>query len=207
MSYYKPWSANIAIGVLSILNTFQWIAVGVFVTSLMVLFTAYEAARTGVVTELPTSKMGFEMESPDGNMTEDEFIAIKRIVLIAWAVWMIIAWFVTGSQKAIYTVMAENLTFQVRVELIKSLFHKQICWYDRESRAPGVITSITSSNVVQLNGMTSELAGTLVEMILMMVVSLTGGLLICWQQAILVFALSPILIGGTIAAMNMQWKK
>ena len=97
MSYYKPWSANIAIGVLSILNTFQWIAVGVFVTSLMVLFTAYEAARTGVVTELPTSKMGFEMESPDGNMTEDEFIAIKRIILIAWAVWMIIAWFVTGS--------------------------------------------------------------------------------------------------------------
>ena len=173
----------------------------------MVLFTAYEASKTGVVTELPTSRMGFEMESPDGNMTDDEFILIKRIVLIAWTIWMIIAWFVTGSQKAIYSVMAENLTYQVRVELIKALFHKQICWYDRESRAPGVITSITSSNVVHLNGMTSELAGTLVEMILMIVVSLTGGILICWQQSILVFALSPILVGGTIAAMNMQWKK
>ena len=76
--------------------------------------------------------------------------------------------------------MGENLTYAVRVELIKSLFHKQICWYDRESRAPGVITSITSANVVQLNGMTSELVSTLVEMILMIVVSLTGGILICW---------------------------
>ena len=63
----------------------------------MVLFTAYEASKTGVVTELPTSRMGFEMESPDGNMTDDEFILIKRIVLIAWTIWMIIAWFVTGS--------------------------------------------------------------------------------------------------------------
>ena len=148
----------------------------------MVLFTAYEASKGegGVGTELPTSKMGFELESPDGNMTRDEFILIKRIIIIAWAVWMMVAYLVTGSQKAIYTVMGENLTYAVRLELIKSLFHKQICWYDRESRAPGVITSITSSNVVQLNGMTSELVSTLVEMILMIVVSLTGGILICW---------------------------
>ena len=63
----------------------------------MVLFTAYEASRDGVVTELPMNRMGIDMESPDGNMTEDEFVLSKRIILIAWAVWMIIAWFVTGS--------------------------------------------------------------------------------------------------------------
>ena len=99
MSYYKPWTANIAIGVLSILNTFQWIAVGVFVTALMVLFTAYDASRGegGVGTDLPMNRMGFELESPDGNMTKDEFIMLKRIIIIAWAVWMMVAYFVTGS--------------------------------------------------------------------------------------------------------------
>ena len=45
ISYYKPWYANIGIGVLSILNTFQWIAVGVFVTLLMVVFTAFTASN------------------------------------------------------------------------------------------------------------------------------------------------------------------
>ena len=99
MSYYKPWTANIAIGILSILNTFQWIAVGVFVTALMVLFTAYDASRGegGVATDLPVGRMGIEFESPDGNMSKDEFILLKRIIIIAWAVWMLVAYVVTGS--------------------------------------------------------------------------------------------------------------
>ena len=55
--------------------------------------------------------------------------------------------------------------------------------------------------------MTSELVATVIEMILMIVFSIVGGFVICWQQSILVFILSPIIIGGTVAAMRMQWAK
>ena len=55
--------------------------------------------------------------------------------------------------------------------------------------------------------MTSELVATVIEMILMIVFSIVGGVVICWQQSILVFILSPIIIGGTVAAMRMQWAK
>ena len=67
------------------------------------------------------------------------------------------------------------------MDLIKSIFHKQISWFDRESRAPGVITKITAENVVQLNGMTSELVATMVETLLMVVFSIVAGVFICWQ--------------------------
>ena len=103
--------------------------------------------------------------------------------------------------------MGEKMTFQVRVQLLKALFHKQISWFDRESAAPGVITTITSEKVVQLNGMTTEFLATLAETALMMVVSILAGFLICWQQAIIAFILSPIVVGGAIMSMKITWKK
>ena len=103
--------------------------------------------------------------------------------------------------------MGENLTFRVRLELLHALFHKQICWYDREERAPGIITSYTSKNVIELNGMTTELVATLVEMILMMVVCIGVGAIICWQQFLIILALSPIIVGGTVMMMRMNWTK
>ena len=103
--------------------------------------------------------------------------------------------------------MGENLTFRVRLELLHALFHKQICWYDREERAPGIITSYTSKNVVELNGMSTELVATLVELILMMIVCIGIGAFICWQQFLVVLALSPIIVGGTVMMMRMNWAK
>ena len=91
-----------------------------------------------------------------------------------------ISFFISGSNKAIYVVMGEAMTYKVRVELIRAIFHKQISWFDRESHAPGVITSVTSENIVQLNGLSSEFIGTLSETILMMGVSIAGGIVICW---------------------------
>ena len=65
-----------------------------------------------------------QIESEDGRMSKDEFIFYKRIILIMWSGWMVLDWFVTGSQKAIFTTMAENLTYDVRLDLIRALFHK-----------------------------------------------------------------------------------
>ena len=76
--------------------------------------------------------------------------------------------------------MGERMTFTVRLELLRAILHKQISWFDRESHAPGVITSITSENVIQLNGMTSEFVATLGETIGMMVFSILAGVIICW---------------------------
>ena len=55
--------------------------------------------------------------------------------------------------------------------------------------------------------MSTELVATLVEMILMIVVSIGFGVFVCWQQFLIVFALSPIIVGGTVIMMRMNWTK
>ena len=100
MSYYKPWYANIVIVICSFFNVFQWIAVGVFSTGLMVVFLAYEASKLGLE-ELdlvcPTPGIGSLLGSENTKMTEDEFLTKSNIILISWCAWMILAWLFTGS--------------------------------------------------------------------------------------------------------------
>ena len=99
MSYYKPWYANIAIMICSFFNTFQWIAVGSFATGLMVIFLAFEASQTGIETSLTCQipGIGSLLGSEEQAMTKDEFITKTSTILIAWSVWMLCAWFFTGS--------------------------------------------------------------------------------------------------------------
>ena len=53
--------------------------------------------------------------------------------------------------------------------------------------------------------MTSEFLVTIVEAILMLTVAILGGFFVCWQQAIIAFICSPIIIGGTVASMRINW--
>ena len=93
----------------------------------MVVFLAYEASKLGL-DELdllcPTPGIGSLLGSENTKMTEDEFMTKSNIILIAWCAWMILAWLFTGSQKAIFSYMGENLTYEVRMELIRALLHK-----------------------------------------------------------------------------------
>ena len=94
--------------------------------------------------------------------------------------------------------MGERLSYTIRVSLLESVLHKQISWFDSEHHAPGIITKIMSENVIDLNGMTSELIVTVVEAILMLLFAVIGGIIICYQQAAVASILSPIIIGGIL---------
>ena len=58
--------------------------------------------------------------------------------------------------------------------------HKQISWFDREDRAPGIITKVISADVALLNGMTAEMLVTLFELVFMMAIGLVGGIYFSW---------------------------
>ena len=83
--------------------------------------------------------------------------------------------------------------------------HKQISWFDREDRAPGIITSILSADIASLNGMTSEVLVTMFELVAVTVLGMLGGLYFCWQAAILCFVCSPIMVFGMYMMSTMQW--
>ena len=81
--------------------------------------------------------------------------------------------------------------------------HKQVSWFDREDRAPGIITTVISSDITSLNGMTSEVLVTIFEVFCMLILGMVDGLYFCWQAAIVAFLCSPILILGAYMMARM----
>ena len=80
---------------------------------------------------------------------------------------------------SIFGVMGEKVTFVLRVELFSETLHKQISWFDRQERAPGVITSVFSENMEALRGMTTETLVKYFEAIFTFIIGLAAGIYFC----------------------------
>ena len=75
--------------------------------------------------------------------------------------------------------MGEKLTCNLRIELLSETIHKQISWFDRWERAPGILTSVFSEKIEALRGMTSELIVTYAEACFCYAVGCIASLVLC----------------------------
>ena len=101
--------------------------------------------------------------------------------MLAWAGFSIISMLIAGFERSIFGVMGERLSYVIRTDLLKGIIYKQVSWFDREDRAPGILTNIMSENITDLNGMTTELLVTVVEVIFSVIFAMTVGFIVCWQ--------------------------
>jgi ATP-binding cassette subfamily B (MDR/TAP) protein 1 len=88
--------------------------------------------------------------------------------------------FIGFLQKLLFFITGENLTFDVRNLLFTSLVHKQISWFDRKDRAPGIISNILSEDITNLNGLTTETISTLFESMLALFVGVAVSAYFSW---------------------------
>jgi ATP-binding cassette subfamily B (MDR/TAP) protein 1 len=140
-------------------------------------------------------------------MTVEKFRSTKNWLLLLWCAWTLISVLITGTERTLFGVMGERLSYVLRLDLLKGIMYKQVSWFDREDRAPGILTNIMSENITELNGMTSETVVTVVEVIFSLTFGILGGFILCWQQAVIAFVLSPIAIGGAYAGTRIFWGK
>jgi len=110
-----------------------------------------------------------------------------------------------STQGLMFGVGGENLTCGVRNELMKGIIHKQYCWFDNESHAPGVLTNVMAEDVMALNGMTTETLATATTAILGLIVGFTMSAYFSWQMALLTTLSSPILLVGVYGMNRLQW--
>ena len=103
-----------------------------------------------------------------------------------------------GFNNSVFDVMGERVTFSLRLELYEETLHKQISWFDRQERAPGVITSVFSENMEAMRGMTTETLIKYFEAIFTFIIGVTAGIIFCPEQTIVIVAISPIMIGSVI---------
>ena len=187
---------------MALLNSFQFVGSAGYLAFFVVLcfeYTGQEFRKFGCATE-DTSDLFNEKE-----LTLEDFKLYKRYLFLAFGAWSILSMLISGAERSLFGVMGEKLSYTLRIDLLKGVLYKQISWFDREERAPGILTNIMSENITELNGMSTELFVTIVEVIFSLTFSIAFGIFICWQQGILCLILSPIAIGAGIASARLHF--
>jgi ATP-binding cassette subfamily B (MDR/TAP) protein 1 len=104
-----------------------------------------------------------------------------------------------------FYITGENLTYKVRTQLFTSLIHKQVNWFDRKDRAPGVLSNILSEDITNLNGLTTETIGTLLESFLALVVGISVAAFYEWRMSIVCFLATPFVLLGGLLMAKLGW--
>ena len=112
---------------------------------------------------------------------------------------------ISGTEKTMFAITGENLTFNVRRDLMRGILFKQVAWFDAEQHAPGILTNVLSEDVSALNGMTTETVSTLVEACVGLLLGLVISMFISWRMALFTIAASPVMIIGVVAMSRLQW--
>lgn len=113
---------------------------------------------------------------------------------------------IAASERALFGVMGEKLTWLLRKDLMQEMMYKQIGWFDRKDRAPGIITNVFNADIKALNGMTSETIVTIFEVLLVFTFGMTVCLVVSPPAALNAFIFSPIMIGGSYMMATINFK-
>ena len=112
---------------------------------------------------------------------------------------------VAACEKSFVAVTTENLTFNVRRDLLRGIIFKQVQWFDKETRAPGILTNVLNEDVNSLHGLTSETVAAWVEVGMALLIGFIYSATVAWKMALITFALSPIMLIGMLAMFRLQW--
>jgi ABC-type multidrug transport system fused ATPase/permease subunit len=108
--------------------------------------------------------------------------------------------FVTGfTQKFLFGVVGENITYAMREQLYGALLKKNIGWFDLRENAPGVLNGVLSSDVQALNGASTEGSAVVMESTFAMIVGIVIGFYYHWKISLVALGCVPFMVlGGAI---------
>lgn len=87
--------------------------------------------------------------------TDPNFSTKRDFAAYCWLGLCIFIGVVGSIEKVLFGITGETLTTSVRIDLMKGIMYKQLCWFDSESKAPGVLTNVLAEDVTSLNGLTT----------------------------------------------------
>jgi ATP-binding cassette subfamily B (MDR/TAP) protein 1 len=84
--------------------------------------------------------------------------------------------------------------------------YKQVSWFDRKEKAPGILTNILSEDIAALNGLTTETMATLIESMMALVAGIALSAFFQWRMAIICILATPFVMLGGILMSRLGWK-
>lgn len=103
------------------------------------------------------------------------------------------------SAKFSFGTLGNNVTLKIRQILYAHILEMNIGFFDERDNGPSVLTSVMASDTAVINGIGTESIGPTSESLFGMVIGIGIGFYFCWQEALVCFLVSPIMvIGATI---------
>ena len=141
-------------------------------------------------------------DDPEGDWVEEKN---KTLVHFVYLLFFIV--FIFSLNQGIFGFLGEKLTCELRIELFTETMHKQISWFDRQERAPGILTSVFSENIEAVRGMTSETLVKISESIFAFAIGTAVGIYLCPPQAVVLTLLCPVMVVSMLLGKSLNWAK
>jgi len=114
---------------------------------------------------------------------------------------MLVAASVGYIQKLLFSLAGEGLTISVRKQLFTEIMYKNVAWFDRKSRAPGILSTVFSEDISNLNGLSTEIVGTMAETAFTLIFGISISAFYQWRMTLVCLAATPlVMLGGVLMA-------
>lgn len=133
---------------------------------------------------------------------EDRDFWCGMILLVA-GIFAITSWI----QYYVFTYAGENIILALRKKLFEGIIYKQIAWFDNKSRAPGILTQILAEDITEINGMTANTLGLVLEGVSGLIVGTIIAFIFSWKMALIGLGFLPFLLVGSYQMAKMLMKK
>ena len=132
-------------------------------------------------------------------MDDPDFEEDRDSIMTLFLLYILVLGFIGFVQKFVFSLAGENLTFKIRYELFESLIHKQVAWFDRKSKAPGIISNMLSEDISNLLGLSTNHLSMFSESATTIICGLTMACIFSWQMSLVTIVLTPFIgISGVI---------
>lgn len=85
--------------------------------------------------------------------------------------------------------------------------YKNVYWFDRKSRAPGILSVVFSEDITKLNGLSTEIIATLGEMFFCLTIGMSISAFFQWRMTLICIAITPMVMFGGFFMSKLKWKQ
>lgn len=123
-------------------------------------------------------------------------------VMNEWVIWLAILcaiMFVAATVRGVFFgYVGETITLNMRSDVYNSVMRKHMGWHDIRTNNSGVITSIMAGECSQLQGLSTDAIGVILECIASLGFAIAIGFYFSWPMALIALCLTPFMALGAL---------
>lgn len=123
-------------------------------------------------------------------------------IINEWVIWLAVltaGMFVAAATRGVFFgYVGETITLGLRRDVYVNVMRKHMGWHDVRSNNSGVITSIMAGECSQLQGLSTDAVGVILECMASLGFAIAIGFYFSWPMALIALCLTPFMALGAL---------